>query len=423
MSYFDIVTGKLEKEADALGIEVSRIPEIVSMLREVAPDQWLDKALRKHARQTRLGAAVHPLTDRFSKLSLAGYQAVSELINVASYLRIPAAQDTAARHAMLHQLRSNYSHALLQLAWAFRLTKAGATDVLLEPLAANGRVGDVSFRWEGVDFFVECYNPEVVDKTSAEIHQLLTQARDALGNHDFPRHLEIRLYTQLTSALRKLIVAETRVLVRELAAVLTDGITPRAFARIHEAPGQVRLSLTLKDSRRVEGGAAGVWMPRAPDGLGHLNPRAAEYGARVRKGGPNEPPIMMGPSGSVEIYTEPSDTEAAANVRLLNRVVDSLEGKLAQARSDSDAIPRMAIVELKLNLKLKDGNDSRLAYMKQRLLSRRPDVAGICLVRPIWMLDERRWRYEAVPINGKRMRMPSRLLNALDGIERDMSWI
>jgi hypothetical protein len=115
------------------------IPLVVTTLGE----EWLrGECSRRLPTMHRLNRG-HEIVNAFRMGSGASVVLVLEL---ALYLRRLAR--CPGFEEVIPQLRSNFRSTLLQLAYAYRIHARGPR-VWLEPLARDGRKGDIAFRWSG----------------------------------------------------------------------------------------------------------------------------------------------------------------------------------------------------------------------------------------------------------------------------------
>jgi hypothetical protein len=150
----------LERQAGAFCQQCSFpkdfIPEGIDILRSVFGESWIRDQVAKRVSEGSYRAPKHPIARHFST---GGKSDIAELLELAAYIkslvRVPRLSD------VINHMKNapEYRTSLLQLAYAYRFRRVGATDLQLEPTADGGRLGDFAFTIEKMGIIAECYVP------------------------------------------------------------------------------------------------------------------------------------------------------------------------------------------------------------------------------------------------------------------------
>jgi len=163
--------------APKMKLDAYLINETIGIINTVFGEEWLQtEGLRKDL-GTVLGRRVHPIGNC---LQAVGEPQVAELVELAEYLKFAARSQSFSKLATC--LKGDYASTRLQLAYAYRLHRAGAERVEFEPPVAAGRYGDIEFTYKGTGYLVECFVPreQVTGNSQEQVERLIKQALDAV---------------------------------------------------------------------------------------------------------------------------------------------------------------------------------------------------------------------------------------------------
>ena len=262
------------------------------------------------------------------------------------------------------QLRNDLESTRLQLAYAYRIHLHGP-QVRLEPPAVGGRKGDISFRWAGRDYQVECY----------------ARRRKPDPLQDFFSFSLGRILSAGTCQARKL----------------------RLLVRFNRAPGdQERLALEAKVQelcRAVQPSGRAEWadalatveihdiseepeLDFLPSGLPNDNGPYSD--ARAIISGSDVPVADLTPplrqrllraNGTRLLVWYPPGPPQGHRERMSD-LADRIERKLAQTRSESGRARRLVIVQLERGREREVWHQALLRGVAARI-RRHVDVAGM----------------------------------------------
>jgi len=124
--------------------------------------EWLEAEFRRSPQGFGFVSPPHPVVEDFM---VAGDPQISEIMEIAVYLKRLAGTPGLADVTRMIRERAQFPTTLLQLAYAYRFKRSGAT-VELEPEAAKGRKSDIGLLIGGSRYLAECYVPELGGKVA-----------------------------------------------------------------------------------------------------------------------------------------------------------------------------------------------------------------------------------------------------------------
>lgn len=211
------------RRAKELGLPVRFIEEA----RDIVVGAFGSHLLERHFRQPRSGAIfvdpAHPVVHAFK---VAGDPQIVEIMELAVYLkRLAGVVGFNAVAAMMREA-SLFETTRLQLAYAYRLGRAG-TEILLEPSAQGGRRADIEIRRGQRRYMAECYVPDV-GKQNVRLTELaeflLPKIIKAAKHHRITVRVSVRFARELEPSERRQVEAWARDAIEE---VVTTGFASR----------------------------------------------------------------------------------------------------------------------------------------------------------------------------------------------------
>ena len=146
-----------------LSIPLDFAHEAIAIIKMAFGEEWLREKVRTKTRATALPLRTHPLGNY---LAVSGPRDIVDILELAVYIRrlwnVPRLMD------VLNSMKEDYGPGYMQLAYAYRLVRAGASNIQLEPEAEGGRKADIYFELSGVPYLVECYIPQVEHEDSSQ---------------------------------------------------------------------------------------------------------------------------------------------------------------------------------------------------------------------------------------------------------------
>jgi hypothetical protein len=408
MRAFDSVLRAAQRLSQALELRSTQVEEFADALRKAFPEGWLDSLRTRGKSQREDWFSRHPID---ALLGPIGEQQLTTLLELGQYLHFFA--ETAGIETIETALKANsteYYHAFLQLAFAYRFAAVGA-DVELEPQSVAGRRGDITFKWKGSSHVVECLRKPPRNIITPEMRYLQDSCSKMAAALQIPLRIDIQLHIPLRDGkVRKEISAQVQIAISELKKDLRSGIAqPGIYTRNRTDVAEVSGSLGERPRSVTDGMLLG------------MNPSDGEQVmrssfARVLKLGNNE-----GESGGflvdrkVDISISPPTNQqlevkhTPENIpQLLSRITDQLESKLPQTRTQA-GWGRLLLVESDVVRTLSGAADERLKKLAARIVEAHVNVAGVILVHRFWVIGARRWRYRVLPVH------PSTRETALSG--------
>jgi hypothetical protein len=131
--------------------------EILAVVQNAFGKEWLDEKIKEREKGTTLNSSRHPLAGMFL---VPGETQIRAMFELGIYLKelalVPCLND------VMRQLKNkdDFENTLIQLAYGFRFSKIGATDLAFEPDVDDGRKADILFKFDGQQYLAECFRPD-----------------------------------------------------------------------------------------------------------------------------------------------------------------------------------------------------------------------------------------------------------------------
>lgn len=401
----------MERQAYAMQTELRLptdfIPAAIDIVKGAFGEEWLRDRAHAKTRATPIPLSDHPLGTCFA---VAGPTDIVEILELAVYIkrlaRVPRLD------VVVRAMRDRYGPGLLQLAYAYRFQRLGATSLELEPEAAGGRYADISFELSGAPYLVECYIPEVKHEDSSQELQYSTKTIfDALGQRaNRLARVCIRLRRPINAEDRKRIQQVTvgairtmgdRALVEvqdEAAAISIEDISDMTTDTDFPRPGQPRGS-----SARLYGDA--FW------GMSEESVAVGEIPA-IRRGAASAPK----PSNRVFVWRASEEEIPQPFEARVKELVEKISDKLAQTRRDDDT-RRIVVASIPEAVDPDSGARRLVRSVYDRLLPKHRGVAAVVLTARVWTTAKRHQYRGFVLFGEEGQRLPIDSFNRLQELE------
>lgn len=379
---------KFQARGHAYAHRLRYLPELVNeaiaILRATFGEDWLavegDSSLTGGLRR-------HPIRDA---LNLAGDTQILDVMELCTYLRdVPGASNPL----VLANLKASFGDTMPQLAFAYRLARAGAARVHLEPPASGGRFGDIGFEWHGMPFLAECYAPTVArrgDHPNEEV-RLTTDVLRLFDGREDAIAVAIKLTKPLTASQRKAIAHAVYDTVRRKQL---------AGATLREVDGDL---VSIAPTEWVGAGEDSRLVTHHHfDAVGQ-----ADQFARVSYVDRTEafailgaPPV--GETGSCVAVWVDAATRAERSMAKplgpeLERLSVKTERKLRQTRREDDP-NRLLVVRSWIAHQFQRASATEIDWVRRRLVDGHERVVGVLIVGRTWRSRESRHSYLIHPI-------------------------
>ncbi len=136
--------------AKHLNLPLAFIEEAAAIIRSAFGEEWIRQSLARPTYTPIISLHRHPVLDG---LATAGPSQCVELLELAVYLKRLVGVRNLER--VVKAMRKQYAPGFLQLAYAYRFLKVGATGMILEPSAESGRLADIACNLLGRRYLVE----------------------------------------------------------------------------------------------------------------------------------------------------------------------------------------------------------------------------------------------------------------------------
>jgi hypothetical protein len=199
---FDHLAKQSFRNAARFGFPSQFINEAIAIVRSAFGQDWLHGMFEKSRKDMPvILQSKHPLVGCFT---VAGENQIAEVMELAVYLKHLAKVKNL--DYVITQMKEKFDSGLLQLAYAYRFLKLGATDLELEPASNKGRKGDIFCKLENLPCMVECYVPRSKNEdTSLELHHSVGTIFEALKAKNGIYRVTIKLKKSISAKDRKLI--------------------------------------------------------------------------------------------------------------------------------------------------------------------------------------------------------------------------
>jgi hypothetical protein len=341
-----------------------------SVLRACLGADWIEAERLR----VQVGKAAHRLGTAFE---LCRSHEIAELAEVALYLRTLYGLSGFDDAVKVLKDREKYSTTLQQLAIAYRLMTAGATNLILEPPHPSGGRGDVEFEYGGYKFSLESYWPRHGKDFYTPEKLLGNRFRSALAEASPSRPLvaTVRLLTKIDSGQAKFI---ERVVRETLASHLVGGASTygnsNVVVEIRDGDGSPIFPLLSSygedDSRRPSWLVTRGWVKR-DDAASFRNSVDVIPDPRVGEG-----------ESSILVFDPLSTRPALSPAQYASKLIDQVSRKLTQTSGSHGArIVAVHVGDIDLG-------SARVQAILQELANRvcrlRNNVAGVMLVLRVW---------------------------------------
>jgi hypothetical protein len=406
------------KHAQKLRIDPESVNEAIGVVRSVFGDKWLEQACAR-----KIGSAfpfrAHAIGDL---LVPPGTSQLLDLLELVTYIK--GAAGSPAFGELVAGLKAQYGPTFLQMAFGFRLRRAGAEEMHFEPPVQRGLKGDIGFDFEGTGFVAECYIPRN-KRVTEEAIWLLQKCLELRGETDQRPAviaISIKLRKTPTSQERKQIVRVVRESCTTVDANATAG--RRGEPVFVETEGAF---ISVAQTAAVGPGeySLGRQHHQFPDTKGEQPFLFGRVGVG-RKGPLGEPlPMETETRDSVAIWLSDEDRL----VQSLDRDLDEplaelgykLERKLAQAKRSGET-ERVLIVSSWLTDQLHRASPDALRNLERVLFEKHSRVAAVLFVLHSRLRTEagvKRPHYRIVPLLPQRETSFIKLLDRVRSMERE----
>ncbi|MGO9828539.1 MAG: hypothetical protein ACLPJH_00240 [Myxococcaceae bacterium] len=365
------------------------VNEAAQVLRLSLGPEWLAEEAFTPDLGDAWGHRAHPIG---TALAQADERGVALALELAEYLKFLAPLPSFA--TVVTGLKADFRSGLLQLSFAYRVARLGATDVVLEPPVEGGRLGDVGFTLFEQPFVVECYVQRAARwTTSQEGMWLVRKVPKLLERHQLTASIAIQLKRQLDAAVRKQLLST----IQRLATQLTSQAASNSLIGGNDA-------WLVSVARTVPGGPLMVH-PGFPTNLGEplmgmrsqMVPRAYVDAVAAN------PALWTRPRGLVHnqlaIWADPADSAEHSLEQDLDRPLARLASRLRTKKRAQTRVPgaaRVLLCESWLSRELNRATPEELARFQREVFGPR-DFRG-CLLFVERRYGERSHRHRFVPL-------------------------
>ncbi len=203
------IFGLFHRQAYAMAIKlklpIGFIDEAISIVDGTFGKTWLKEICMKIDKsEPILPFRVHPIGNY---LSIADETSIVNLLELAMYLKKLCR--TKNVEDVIRILKDNYSTGLLQIAYAFRFSLIGVSNLEFEPVLSTQKKGDISFKLCGNTYIAECFVPRArLEDSSKELHYVIDPAMEALKSIKGIKRVSIKLKERINAQKRKVINKE-----------------------------------------------------------------------------------------------------------------------------------------------------------------------------------------------------------------------
>ncbi len=386
--------------AERLEIDSGLVRDTVPILQNALGKDWIESELKKKFQDMWVSLRDrHPLIHCFL---IPGETYIIEPVELAFYLRELA--KTPGIEKVIPNLKSaqNYESALLQLAFCYRVKIAGAQEIVLEPEAANDRVGDLAFSLNGQKYLAECYIPSFRDMdTSFEYSgHTVKEINDIAKGLGLRICLCIRMKRELKPGEHKIATAIGK---RLLALLEKETMVKESCELADIAIFKVEDDSTVRAVAQAIGVSFGV--SEEPDHFGRsLKIKGTKENIeKIRK----RLPVEKEPGSYFALWrpnrrTDPWEDETAR----VGELVERFDKKLPQTK-DGQGSKRILIAEVAEAITIAEGDRSNpkvtkvLKAVQNRLVTKHEGIAALFLVSRVWT-DKLRYRYTSYAMQGRK---------------------
>lgn len=355
-----------------LSLPVEFVPEAIHILKGAFGEQWLREQVALIRPAPVLPQKFHPLGIAFG-LGEAGVVQLLELaVYIKKLIRVPKLD------VVLKEMKVGYFHSLLQLAYAYRFQKAGASDLEFEPDAEGGRKADIFFALDGRPQLIECYTPHTrYQNTSRELE-----------------HSVDAIFRAITSGMRRICIRLKRP-INALDRKRIERITVSAIGRMGDAPKmEVEDDLVLVSIEAIteEAGRNDFPEPGQPGPMKLYGD--ADWGINQQLAYPDEiPALRLGqgarkPLSRIFVWQAPAEKTKQTFGDRLEELEKKIGAKLPQTRRN-DEPGRILVVSLQEAHEEDEESTALLQEIHSRLVKKHKRMAAVILTDHVWTVENR----------------------------------
>jgi len=379
---FDHFAKQAFRNAKRFRFPLRFINESIAIVRNAFGEIWLRGMFGRDRGATPVALhSKHPLADCFA---VAGENQIAEILELAVYLKHLAGVKNL--EYVITQMKDKYYNGLLQLAYAYRFSKIGASNIELEPKANKGKRGDIYFEFYDSPCMVECYIPRSSRlDTSIELHHSVRAIFDALESKDGIYRVSIRLKKSISPLDRKQIHAKVIELIhtihRQEHMEIEDDIAKILIENISKSEVETDFP-TSRGHWTVYGGADwGInqyWTDR-----GGIQDIRDGLEKRTQRG------------NRIFVWRSPGEKKRMSLQERVDGLTKKMTKKLAQTKLADEQTKRIIIVSIGEG-KHEDPDDIRICQEVGRRISiDHSNLFMIILTSRVWTIQSR-YRYVSV---------------------------
>jgi len=143
--------------------------EIMSVVQNAFGKDWLDEKIKEPEKGSAMDSSRHPLA---KMVLVPGETQVRAMYELGIYLRHLYAVPRLADVVRQLKNKDDFSNTVIQLAYGYRFSKIGVTELAFEPDVDGGRKADIVFKYEDQSYLAECFMPEAEEPWYSEIGQI-----------------------------------------------------------------------------------------------------------------------------------------------------------------------------------------------------------------------------------------------------------
>ncbi|MCA9124557.1 MAG: hypothetical protein H6822_15410 [Planctomycetaceae bacterium] len=382
------------------------IDEACAIVENAFGHDWLSALFGKQNLSHKL--VPKPLHRLDTLFGVAGKSQVVELIELAVYLKQLAT--CSGIPSVMDVIREHYATGFLQLAYAYRFHRAGATAIALEPETDRGK-SDIFFEYDSRPYIAECYVPQFASEANSidNLRTCVQLVGHACRVSDYRLRVCIRLKDSIS-------VRESKQLGRWLSHRIDemDGdfwrgehdVAHCEVKHIDETDDVHDRPRRLSAKEREGFADAVIEMYRVPKS----DIAEIRLGREARRE----------PGSRVLLWRPDEECQKMTSEEYVEKLAARLGDKLPQTKRSVDNPGRLVIAELK-DFVENDEESLVISGQLQKLMLRSyPDVSAIFLVQRSWIRGSR-YQFQGVLIGGKPENAPpEKLFQQLDQQEREM---
>ena len=167
---------RAHKRAKVLKLPINLINDSAAIVVNALGRRWLDENFAKPDKS-------FPFPDKnpiVHDFEVAGDLQIVTIMEIAEYLRFLATTPGINKVLTMLKNKKQYFSSFLQIAYAYRFLKLGASEMVFEPPVDEGRHSDIFFLYKNQHFLVECFCPKYNDKEQDSFQDILKYSVDKL---------------------------------------------------------------------------------------------------------------------------------------------------------------------------------------------------------------------------------------------------